>query len=158
MVLWDHVTNKMFYISIFTMATKHGKMVTYVEWLPPRNSHNPSNMWSREVMWQIKNISPIPQCQWSLNLLGWWHTVMSSHTYIRMTPQWGGLVRSRDKLNALHFHLQNTHGYQTRQGTGLPLEASALNGILTIWKIYISTFTRLMVTKLGRVEFQQANA
>ena len=47
------------YISNCTrpMATKHSKMVvTYRDGLPAINSHNPLNMDSREVMWQIKNI------------------------------------------------------------------------------------------------------
>ena len=36
-----------------------------------------------------------------------------------LTPQWGGLVRLRYKLNTLYLHLQNTHGYQTDQGADL---------------------------------------
>ena len=31
------------------MAIKHGKMVTYREWLPPIKAHNSLNMWLREV-------------------------------------------------------------------------------------------------------------
>ena len=47
---------------------------------------------------------------------------MSSHPYIRMTSQWGDHVRSRDKLNALHLQLQETHEHQTRQGAELQWE------------------------------------
>ena len=38
------------------MSTKHGKVVTYREGLPPLKSHNPLNTWSREVTWEIRNI------------------------------------------------------------------------------------------------------
>ena len=36
-----------------------------------------------------------------------------------VTPHGGGHVRSRDKLNRLHFHLQKTHRHQIRQGVEL---------------------------------------
>ena len=36
-----------------------------------------------------------------------------------MPPQWGGQVRSRNKLNTLYVHLQKTHGHQTMQGADL---------------------------------------
>ena len=34
----------------------------------PINSHNLSNMWLREINWQIRNVSPLSQCLWSSNL------------------------------------------------------------------------------------------
>ena len=33
-------------------------------------------------------------------------------------PQWGGHVRSRDKLNILYLHLQKIHDHQNRHGAG----------------------------------------
>ena len=33
--------------------------------------------------------------------------------------QWGGLVRTRDKLNSLDLHLQKTHEHHTRQSAAL---------------------------------------
>ena len=36
-----------------------------------------------------------------------------------MILQSPGFVRSRDKLNIIYLHLQNTHGYQTRQSADL---------------------------------------
>ena len=45
LILWGHATSKILYISTCTrpMATKHGKVTTYSEGLPPINSHNPLN-------------------------------------------------------------------------------------------------------------------
>ena len=37
------------------MATKHGKVVTHQEGLPPINLHNLLNMCSREITQQIRN-------------------------------------------------------------------------------------------------------
>ena len=79
-----------------------------------------------------------------------------------MTPQWGSLVRSHDKLNKLNLHLQKTNGHQIRQEADLrdrhqrlkphyPLITWSTWCQLTIWKIYISILIRLMATKLGRV-------
>ena len=54
----------------------------------------------------------------------WWHIARSLHPWIRKTTQWGGPGRSRDKLNPLYFHLQETHGHQTRHAADLQWEAS----------------------------------
>ena len=79
----------------------------------------------------------------------------SSHPYICMAPQWGGHVRSRSKWNTLYLDLQETYGYETRQDanllwgiTHLKLHDSLITWLswrhVTMWKIYISTFTRLV--------------
>ena len=79
-----------------------------------------------------------------------------------MTLQWVGYVRSREKLNTLNLHLQRIHGHQTRQGADLQWQPFILKAILPFdhvtmwshvktWKIYISTITRLLASKLGRV-------
>ena len=39
------------------LASKLGMVVTYNEKIPPIKSHDPSNMWSRKVIWQIKKIA-----------------------------------------------------------------------------------------------------
>ena len=45
------------------MAIKRGRMVTYYEGVSPINSHNLLNMWSFEIIWQIKNfLSLSRQC------------------------------------------------------------------------------------------------
>ena len=78
-VTW-HV-NSLCLHSTCTMATKHGKMVTYRYGLSPINSHNPLNMFSREVAWQIGNIiSPLSQFLWSQDLSAQWHNTRSLHS------------------------------------------------------------------------------
>ena len=137
------------------MATKHGKAVTLArEGLQPINSHNPLNMYSCEAMLQIKNIFLLSKCLWPHDLSGWQNT--------GTTPQCGGHVRSRDKLNLLYLHLQKTYENQTRQGTDLQWELPSLKpydplitwptwGHTTISKIYIFFITRLMASKPGRL-------
>lgn len=63
-------------------------------------------MWSREVTWKVNNI---------------------------MTPQWGGLVRSPDKLNTLYLDLQKTHEHQTRQNGNLLAEILTYKDTLALW-------------------------
>ena len=112
------------------MATKHGKVVTLHEGLPPINSYNPLNICSRESIWQIMNIKPpLSRCVWSQDLSGWWHVARSSNLWIRVTPQWSGHVRSHGKLNALYLHRQKTRGHQTKQGAELQWEVPILNAI-----------------------------
>ena len=43
-----------------------------------------------------------------------------------MTFQWGGLVRSRAKSNALYLDLQKSHEQQTRESADLSSEAATL--------------------------------
>ena len=43
------------------MATKLGRVRIYNKELLSIKLHNPLNTWSREVMWQIKNISTAMQ-------------------------------------------------------------------------------------------------
>lgn len=116
-------------------------------------------MWSREVTWQI--ISALSQCPWLPALPGWWNTERNFYTGIRMTPQGSDPVRLRDKLNTyLHFqNLQMTHGHQTMmtyrgrltlKATWLFDHATKLRSRYNL-KNLISTFIRLMVSKVGRV-------
>ena len=144
------------------MATKHCKIVTYRGELSPINPINSLNMWPCEVTWQIKNISPLSQFLWLPNLSGYQHTKRSSHPKICMTPQWGGLPGTLDKLNNLYLHLQRLQEHQARQRTGLPWEAPTtkatwsfdqmtMQGHVTVWRIYGSTFIWLVASKLGQV-------
>ena len=48
------------------------KMVTYLDKLLPRKSHDAIATRFREITWQTKNISPLSQSLWSQNLAGWW--------------------------------------------------------------------------------------
>ena len=76
--------------------------------LSPISSHNPWNMCSRDVTWQIKNtIYPLLM-----------FTMFTMPMFTRLTRvvtlQWGGHVGSRDKLNTLYLHLKDTYRHQTR--------------------------------------------
>ena len=137
--------------------------MTYHDGLPPKNLHEPLNMWSHEVTWQIKNIiHPLSQCLWLPNLTTWSYTAMGSHSLVPITPQWVGLVRPCYKLNELYLYLQNIHGRQTRQDSDLTWDAPTLKVTLLFdyvtkvkspdhLKNQFSIFTRLMGTKLGGV-------
>ena len=77
--------------------------------LSPISSHNPWNMCSRDVTWQIKNtIYPLLM-----------FTMFTMPMFTRLTRvvtlQWGGHVGSRDKLNTLYLHLKDTYRHQTRK-------------------------------------------
>ena len=58
MVLWDHVTKYKHYISSTAppMATKLGRMMTYLDWLLPIKSHDHMITWSCKITWQTKVI------------------------------------------------------------------------------------------------------
>ena len=78
-----------------------------------------------------------------------------------MRPQWVDVVRLRGKWN-ICLHLQKTYEHQTRQGLDILWGAIPLNFAwhliswsmlrhVTVWKIYIFTFTGLIASNLGRV-------
>ena len=55
-----------------SMATKFGRIVTSLEWLPPIKSRNHIITWSCEITLQTKIIIYVPeQCLWLTNLAGW---------------------------------------------------------------------------------------
>ena len=58
LLLWGYVKNLIHYISTSTttMATKHGKVVTYCERFPLIKPHDPLITWSYELMWLIEYI------------------------------------------------------------------------------------------------------
>ena len=137
-----------------------GRVVNYYEGLATFKEHNPLHLWSRIVMWQIKNISPLLECLWSPTLPGWWHTGRDSHPQIRMTSQWGDLVRSLDKLSAFCTCMQPM---DTKLGKVLTshekISSLKPRDLLFTWsmwghvkslKVYISTFVRFIATKFGR--------
>ena len=62
------------------MATKVGRMVTYLAEFFPIKSHDPLIIWFCKIMRQTKIIiSPMPQCLWPPNVAGysllWWTPV-----------------------------------------------------------------------------------
>ena len=82
-VVFRHpVTNWTNYISNTTvpMATKLGRIVTYLGWLLPIMLPIPLVTWACKITWQTKTaISPIPQYPWSSNVAGWLLTMRCSH-------------------------------------------------------------------------------
>ena len=78
MVMQHHMTNQIYISSTKPMATKLERIVTYLEGRLPMNSHEALTMWSYEITWKIKNISPIPLCLWPPNLAGCWLSLSNS--------------------------------------------------------------------------------
>ena len=106
--------DQMSYISTCTrpMITKYGKVWSCHEGLPPINSYNPkNNIYS--LLHCLSSLNLSAHCLWSPNLTGWWHTARCSHQWIRITPLWGSLVKSYEKLNALYVCLQKIHVHYT---------------------------------------------
>ena len=74
--LRNHVTNwKHISTAAVSMATKLGRMVTYLEGLLPIKLHDPLIACSYKITYQTKTIiSPLPQYLWPPNLAGLWLT------------------------------------------------------------------------------------
>ena len=105
------------------MATKFSKMVIYLDWLLPIESHGPLIMWSCKITWQTKTIiSSLPQClwppAWQNGNLPWWPP---AHSHMTLWSR--GLVRPRDNLKS-YFHYHSAYSHQTRQADDLPWETS----------------------------------
>ena len=109
-------------------------------------------MWSHS---ELKKLYLHYHCLLSPNLSEWCRFARSFRPYIRMTPQWDGLVRSCGKLNISYLHLKKTQGHRNRQGADLPWVAPTLSDTwpfdhVTILrspdnlKVYISIFKRLI--------------
>ena len=127
MVLRDHATNYNHYIFTTTvsMATKLGGMVIYLERLLIIKLYKDLITWLIKITWQAKTrISLLWQYLWPLNLARWWHTMKSFLSKSYMNFQSRGFVKSRDILNALHFHLHYTSSHQTWEGGESPWRAS----------------------------------
>ena len=144
------------------MATKLDRVGTYYEELPRMKSHNPLITCLARSRDKLKTIIfPPPQYLWPLNLAGWW-------------LQWRVLpIKSRDPLiiwsckitcQAKPVISPLATSFDTRLGRiathceRLPLLKPhdrlitwATWGEISVWKIYISTFTILMATNLSRV-------
>ena len=81
------------------MATKFGRMLAYLEQLPPIRLLIPLVMWSCKVTRQTKTIiSPLLQCLWPPNLLGCETYVEELLSYSHMTFNHVLLFRLRDSL------------------------------------------------------------
>ena len=144
------------------MVTKLDRMVTYHEGLLHINSNDALITWSCKITWQTKTIiSPQRRCLWPPALEGWLLNLDGLQPIKSLDPliTWF-FRRSRDKPN--HYISTTTEP----MATTLTMTVAYLEGLLsyshitlnqvvlldhvTIWKIYISTFSRLLATKLGR--------
>ena len=96
------------------MATKLGRMITYLDGLLSIKSNDPLITWSCEITWQTKNnLYPLLQCLWPPNLEGcnlpWW-----SFGYKIKWP-----FDQYNKLNIFYIHYHNAYGHKTWQDDGL---------------------------------------
>ena len=113
MVVLGHMTNLMYYISIWIkpIATKYGKVVNYREGLQQVESHDPLITCFCEVTWQIENMST------STMLLT--TKLVSVVTSIEELP----LVKSHNPSIMRSYKV--TSVYEIWQGSDLPCWASA---------------------------------
>ena len=145
------------------MASKLGRMRTYLAKLLPIKSHDARIMLSCEITWQIKTIiSPLPQFLWPLSMAAWQLTWMGSYPYSHMNLWflWSWKIRWQTKTiiyplpqyiwppNLADWRLTLMGSYQI---VTWPLIRWSYVDHATVWKIYISPFTRLTPTKRGRV-------
>ena len=101
------------------MAAKLGKAVTHHE----EHQHKKlQNQVKQQILYIYSCTKPMTAKHGKVvTLLKW----IPLKNYGRL-PQWGGHVRSRDKLNTFYLHFQETYGHQTMQGTVLLWEARTL--------------------------------
>ena len=105
------------------MATKGGRMVTYVDYLLPINSNDHIIMWFCEIRRQTKTISQLPHCLWPQNLAGWRLTLSDLY------PQSDHIIKSPNPLIPIQF----------------------LQCQVKYFSCCTTTATRPMATKLGKV-------
>ena len=82
----DHLRNYNHYISItrVPMATKLGKMITYLDRLLLIKSHDPLISWSCKITLQNKTtISPLSERLWLPNLAGWYRSYLDGPVPIK---------------------------------------------------------------------------
>ena len=81
-ITWQTKTIKLnHYISTtrIAIATKLWRMVTCFDGFLPKKLHDRFFTWSCEFAWQTKTvISPLSQCLWPPNLVGWWFILQGS--------------------------------------------------------------------------------
>ena len=96
------------------MATKLGRIETYLEGLLTMKLYNALMMWSCKVTWQTNTIiSLLPDCLRPPNLAGWQLTLTGSYPQSQMILSLRGLTRSRDKLKLFNLHYPSAYGHQT---------------------------------------------
>ena len=154
MSLQGLVTNKNHFISTsrVSMATKFGRMVTYLDGLLPIRSYNSVILWSCSIVWQTETIiSPIQQSLWPQNLVRWW-----------LTGPFGQMISSNhhkhDKLKPFNLHYFDHQTWHIGNISWLslivivtwPFNNMVLLDHVPHWK-HISTITISMAIKRGKV-------
>ena len=115
--------------------TKLDRMVTYHERPPAVKAYYPLITWFYNITWEtITTISPLQQGLGPPNVTKWWLRMRGYQPSSHMITWW---LRGDSEVSHLKPHE--------------PLIAWLIWGHMKISKIYISFFTILMATKIGRV-------
>ena len=124
------------------VATNLDRIVTCLEQLLPIKLFKPLPTWFCKIPWQTKTtISPLLQSLWSPNLTGWWLTFKDSyHMTYHIIWLLSCLIISTPIISYDSYHMSHTTFNQV-----------VLLNHLSIWNISISTVTRFIATKLGKV-------
>ena len=95
------------------MATKLGKMVTYIDGLTPINLHQPLITWSWGITCKLKSL--YLYCHRAYDHRTWQagYLPLGVSTHNVIPPL--SLARSRNKLKPLYLHYHNIYGHKTRQ-------------------------------------------
>ena len=114
------------------------------------------------TLWQSKTvISLLLQCVWPPILTVLWFKLRGSHPWSKSILFGHRLPRSRDILKLYtcttkELMATNLTGWRlTIRGSSpyshMTFNQMVLLGHVTVWKIFMSTFTRLFATKLGKI-------
>ena len=95
------------------MATKLGRMVTYIDGLTPINLHQPLITWSWGITCKLKSL--YLYCHRAYDHRTWQagYLPLGVSTHNVIPPL--SLARSRNKLKPLYLHYHNIYGHKTRQ-------------------------------------------
>ena len=82
-------------------------------------SHNVTQRFDHAVLRNLVknkiNVSPLRQCLWPSNLVGWRFTLIGSCLLSRMTLETRHLASSGGKLETFYLHYHNAYHHQTWQ-------------------------------------------
>ena len=105
---------------IVTMASKPGRMVSYLDWILPIKLIKPLVPRSRKITWQTKTIIPLlPQCIWLPN----WQDGNLSRWTLSHKVKWlfdhVVLLDCVANYKPLHLYYHSVYGHQIWQVTNL---------------------------------------
>ena len=106
------------------MATKLGRIVTYLDGLLTIESHDPLITWSCEITWKSNiTISPLPQSLYLPNLARW--RLVMRDFYSCYSILWScGLARSGNKLKLLYLHYHSILATKFGRMETLPIKSN----------------------------------